>query len=969
MKLPLLKTVDLLVIEASLTGMAAARKAALRGEKVLAVESRTYPGCEMAEWKRPWMTAGGADWEKLSVWFPGGEKAAPGETFAFSEDAFKRRAEDLLIGAGADLLYAVRPVSVRRRGKGFRVLLAGKAGLCAVDAARLLDCSESRITAYTTSFAPDWEARLGTPGGEAFTSEWIGLSLPEGELCVPELPGVRVTVRQSGFCAENRLIELAFSGRRARDDVSEAIEACRVLARLPAFEGARFGALSERGMPLAAYDPAEALRLADGVLSAFDGGARFVRVSLTGVSPAVPAPRRVPETGICLPCDPACAGRYEMVEEPAFPVAPEAERDVVVCGGGTSGASCARAAAEEGASVLVLDGNRRLGGTGTAGGVHYYWYGRRRGFTARIDREVRELAEQFRLPKTFYVWGEHDDWNMELKAETLRRGCVKAGAAVRFGAIVFGAAREGNRVTGVFAATERGPVFFPARVVVDATGDGDVAAAAGAGTVYGSRRDRMTMWSCLAQFKQAGQYKGGVFTTSADVSDWEDYTRYLLVNRRRGPADCYDHGTYLAPRETRHIRGDYTVTVREIARGARYPDTVTRCFSNFDTKGKSDADLVYFGFLPPQMEMDIPYRASLPAGLEGLLVTGKAVSATHDASSGLRMQDDLQNHGGAIGLAAAMAARAGGVRRVDGAALHRELVRRGVVPADGAPFAPEHPDIAAVIAGLTGDEPFETIDMDMSETAREISPIALICLAGREEAVPPLRRAYAESGGARRFLLARLLLWHRDPSGADELLAAVSRALDETDGLPRREGSVKFCQPYPDHGVMAEVSYLVNELWKLDDPRVPPLADRLAERIAASPRDFSDRRTCVFSHIESVAYLAERAGDPAYRPALRRLLGLPEFAGIERTEGFDVDPMEERILWSKLIVARALARCGGKDGYEALLVLTGDARRLAAKSAADELMALTGAPASGLAAAVEALPENPAPQPWTEEIW
>ena len=118
MKLPLLKTVDLLVIEASLTGMAAARKAALRGEKVLAVESRTYPGCEMAEWKRPWMTAGGADWEKLSVWFPGGEKAAPGETFAFSEDAFKRRAEDLLIGAGADLLYAVRPVSVRRRGKG-----------------------------------------------------------------------------------------------------------------------------------------------------------------------------------------------------------------------------------------------------------------------------------------------------------------------------------------------------------------------------------------------------------------------------------------------------------------------------------------------------------------------------------------------------------------------------------------------------------------------------------------------------------------------------------------------------------------------------------------------------------------------------------------------------------------------------------------------------------------------------------
>ena len=87
------------------------------------------------------------------------------------------------------------------------------------------------------------------------------------------------------------------------------------------------------------------------------------------------------------------------------------------------------------------------------GGVHYYWYGRRRGFTARIDREYTELAEQFRYPKTFYVWGEHDDWNMELKAETLLRGCESAGAHVCFSSFLFGTAKEGNRVSGVFAAT------------------------------------------------------------------------------------------------------------------------------------------------------------------------------------------------------------------------------------------------------------------------------------------------------------------------------------------------------------------------------------------------------------------------------------------------------------------------------------------------------------------------------------
>ena len=982
MKLPLLDSVDLLVIEAGLTGMAVARRAALQGKRVLLAEARTYPGYEVSEWQRPFVTTGGTDWEELREWFPETQGVQPGREAVFSLDAFKLHAEDRLCQAGVRLLYAVRPVSVKRTPEGFRVLLAGKQGLCAVDAVRLLDCSETQITRTVAPFAPSEEYLLGTQGALTFTAEWENLPLAEGMLPLPEELGVlenRATVHRSGFSGKNRLLEFSFPRPCSRGVVEEetilrkahrqAIEVCRRLCAFPAFTGARFGTLSERPMPCVSYDFVHALRLADSVFSSLGGGVSFVRVCSGGTEFSPVKKPCTPEKGICLPEDPSCQGNYPMVEEDAFPVIRMEEYDVVVCGGGTSGASSARAAAESGARTLVLEMNRRLGGTGTVGGVHYYWYGRRRGFTERIDNEYAELAEQFRYPKTFYVWGERDDWNMELKAETLLRGCEKAGARVCLSSFLFGTAKEENRVTGVFAATAYGPCFFPARVTVDATGDGDAAVAAGAQAIYGSRRDRMTMWSCLAQFKQAGQYRGGIFTTSADVGDWDDYTRYLLVNRRRGAQGCYDHGTYLAPRETRHVRGDFTVTTREIVSGCRYPDTVTRCFSNFDTKGKSAADLVYFGYLPPQMEMDIPYRASLPLGLEGMLVTGRAISATHDACSGLRMQDDLQNHGGAIGLAAAMAVKAGGTRRVDGEALRRELVRRGVLPQkDPAPLAPQSPDYRAVIGGLTGKEPFETIEMDMAQAVTEISPIALLCLADSAAVVPLLHEAYRAAEGERRFLLARLLLWHRDPTGADEILSTISRALDETDGLPRRVGSVKFCQPYPDHGVMAEVSYLVNELYKLADPRILPLMERLVDRIVSSPRDFSDQRTCVFSHIESVAYMAERLGDPAYVPLLTRLLHLPEFSGVERESGFDVNPIEERVLWSKLIVARALARCGGREGYRALLAISHDARRLAAKSAADELTMLAGVHAGELEKAA-VLPASPRPQPWTEEIW
>lgn len=50
MKLPLLDSVDLLVLEAGWAGMAAARRAALEGKRVLLAEARTYPGYEISEW-------------------------------------------------------------------------------------------------------------------------------------------------------------------------------------------------------------------------------------------------------------------------------------------------------------------------------------------------------------------------------------------------------------------------------------------------------------------------------------------------------------------------------------------------------------------------------------------------------------------------------------------------------------------------------------------------------------------------------------------------------------------------------------------------------------------------------------------------------------------------------------------------------------------------------------------------------
>ena len=62
--------------------------------------------------------------------------------------------------------------------------------------------------------------------------------------------------------------------------------------------------------------------------------------------------------------------------------------DVVIVGGGTSGAPAGIASAKSGAKTLVIEYLHELGGVGTVGLIGSYWYGLRRGYTAYVDEQV-----------------------------------------------------------------------------------------------------------------------------------------------------------------------------------------------------------------------------------------------------------------------------------------------------------------------------------------------------------------------------------------------------------------------------------------------------------------------------------------------------------------------------------------------------------------------------------------------------
>ena len=187
---------------------------------------------------------------------------------------------------------------------------------------------------------------------------------------------------------------------------------------------------------------------------------------------------------------------HKTAEIPGKAIPVVSETDVLVVGGGSSGAIAAIAAADEGATSTVVDMNPGLGGTGTYGGINTYWFGRRIGFVDQNMTWMDEMHDRFqvRRPK-----GTMAHWNVEARVQALREQTERAGVASLLNALVFGAVVEGVHVRGVALATALWAGSGACRVTLDATGDADVAAWAGAEAVYGSEREHVVMWAYMPQ--------------------------------------------------------------------------------------------------------------------------------------------------------------------------------------------------------------------------------------------------------------------------------------------------------------------------------------------------------------------------------------------------------------------------------------------------------------------------------------
>jgi len=270
--------------------------------------------------------------------------------------------------------------------------------------------------------------------------------------------------------------------------------------------------------------------------------------------------------------------------------------------------------------------------------------------------------------------------------------------------------RDG-RVEGVVVENASGRAALRGKIVVDATGDAAVAAASGvpcAGEEADLRRRRQP---CTLVFRMsnvdvqrfravpreqkralalAGVVEGRLFWESLsfcstpggtdaiclmsriqgiDALSADDLTRAAMAGRQQVKAIVrflrervpgFERSVLagiaerVGVRETRRIHGQYTLTEEDIIGQVRFPDAIALGAGPMDLH---EANGTGINMWVPDTPFEIPLRCLLPQALEGIVVTGRAISATRAANGGSRHMGTAMCLGEAAGVYAALHAR------------------------------------------------------------------------------------------------------------------------------------------------------------------------------------------------------------------------------------------------------------------------------------------------------------------------
>ena len=402
--------------------------------------------------------------------------------------------------------------------------------------------------------------------------------------------------------------------------------------------------------------------------------------------------------------------------EPAKEINVSGEYDVTVVSGGPAGLAAAIASGRNKAKTLLIEQFGYLGGTATASLMINL-----NGFRNQVEPDsvqtvkgiaqeiILELHKLDGLGKSPYKQKEYDIEKSELsysycvdpekfKYVTLKM-VHEAGADILFHTYFCDTIMEDDELKGIIVENKSGRTALFAKVVVDASGDGDVAARAGAPFWEAGLDDKAMKDNVMYKISGLGDAKfgscrygdssvvwgpGGVWgrNDAWEISRAEVKTRLQVFEHFQGilekNPELKEAGAYLAEtppllgiRQTRFIEGEYKLTADDAITGRRFDDV---------TSISSCGIISYYGYRRylEHEGYDIPYRCLVPKVVDNLLISGRCISSEQQPYESHRAIIPVMAIGEAAGAAAALSANNNvKPRKLDVPLLQQTLTEQG----------------------------------------------------------------------------------------------------------------------------------------------------------------------------------------------------------------------------------------------------------------------------------------------------
>jgi hypothetical protein len=413
------------------------------------------------------------------------------------------------------------------------------------------------------------------------------------------------------------------------------------------------------------------------------------------------------------------------ITEPARKIPLYGEYEVAVLGGGPAGIAAAAAAARAGRRTLLIERYGFLGGMGTAAGVTNFC-GLHANVFGEMHRVVQGIATDLlgRIDRLGGLNAPHLIFG-KILAQAYDTAAYKIAADdllqshkvdILFHALGAGVVMpDERRINALLVETKAGRRAVTADIFIDCSGDGDLAAWAGAAFEVGDNNGSMlypsmmfrlngidpekageawrTIPELMEKAEAAGTHrfprKAAIVRPQRSQIEWrvnftqlarddgtainglepDDLTRGEIEGRRQA-VDAFnflrtvpgfeksyivDLPPQLGIRETRRIIGGHMLSGEDVLGCASFEDSIG--VNGWPMEIHVAGDVV-FKFPPiPQSRgfNELPYRMLTPEGIDNLLVAGRCASMTHDGQSAARVSGACLAMGEAAGSAAALA--------------------------------------------------------------------------------------------------------------------------------------------------------------------------------------------------------------------------------------------------------------------------------------------------------------------------